>query len=118
MGLAVREGSRESVSGSSDTLISESSRLCGTLFPGQRVEIQIGKYDYPEGELGKKNNRQKTMVGITNIKTQPVYDGYPYPDRQINRSEDLKDTPTPSSTLQVFVAYMKTGKLGKKDCWD
>ena len=103
MGLAVREGSRERlwVLGH---LISESSRLCGTLFLGQRVEIQIGKYDYPEGELGKKNNRQKTMVGITNIKTQPVYDGYPYPDRQINRSEDLKDTPTPSSRLQVFVA--------------
>ncbi len=40
----------------------------------------------------------------------------PYPVRQINRKEDLYDTPTPSSRLQVFDAYMKTGKLGKKDC--
>ena len=87
---------------------------------GQMVEIQIGKSNYPEGELDKKNNRQK----IPRTETQPVQDGYlvgginehkkTYPVRQINRKEDLQDTPTPSSSLQIFDAYMKTGKLGKK----
>jgi len=93
---------------------SEASRLCGTLFPGQMVEMQIGELNYREGERDKKGNRQ--IVPRTKEETTPKQDDYPYPDRQINHSEDFVDTPTPSSRLQVFVTQLKIGKLGKKDC--
>ena len=64
--------------------LSDSSRLCGTLFLGQMVEIQIGNCNYQK-ENGRKNNRQI----IQRRETQPEQDGYSYPDSQINRSEDL-----------------------------
>jgi len=46
--------------------LSDSSRLCGTLFLGQMVEIQIGELNYRQGE-DKKNNRQI----IPRTETQP-----------------------------------------------
>ena|SRR2546425_6346832 len=84
--------------------ISESSRLCGTLFLGQMVEIRIGYCNYQQGD-GRKNNPPI----IQRRETEPEQDRYPYPDRQINRSEDFVDTPTPSSRLQVYVAFSKSG---------
>jgi len=63
--------------------ISESSQLCGTLFRGQMVEIQIG--NYREEEEDTKNNQQI----IQRRETQPEKDDYPYPDRQISKREDL-----------------------------